>query len=99
MAPDRNVDFLVECARRIPAINLVDRDTGRVYARVEGGKLSWVEAAGFERALEDPDVRAGLLALAPDSVRSGCRRRGTPDHLDAERLHTLGQWAGARHRH
>ena len=99
MAPESNVDFLVECARRIPAINLVDRATGRVYARVEAGKLSWVEPAGFERALEDPDVRAGLLALAPDSVRSGCRRRGAPDHLDVERLHTLGQWAGARHPH
>jgi hypothetical protein len=99
MAPERNVDFLLECARRIPAINLVDRDTGRTYARVESGKLSWADPAGFERALEDADARAGLLALAPEGVRSGCYRRGAPEDLDADRLHTLGQWATARHRH
>jgi hypothetical protein len=99
MAPERNVDFLLECARRIPAINLVDRDTGRIYVRLESGKLTWADPAGFERALEDADVRAGLVALAPEAVRSGCYPRGAPEDLDADRLHTLGHWATARHRH
>jgi hypothetical protein len=96
MAPEKNLDFLLECARRIPAINLVDRHSGRIYARLEAGELSWADPPGFERALEDTDARAGLLALAPEAVRSGCYPRGSPQHLDADRLHTLGQWASAR---
>jgi hypothetical protein len=99
MAPERNLEFLLECARRIPAINFVDRQTGRIYARLEAGKLSWADPAGFERALEDTDARAGLLALAPEAVRSGCYPRGAPEHLDPGRVHTLGQWATARAGH
>jgi hypothetical protein len=98
MAPERNLDFLLECARRFPAINLVHADTGRVYARVESGKLSWADPAGLERALADPDARAGLLALVPEAVRSGCYPHRAPEDLDPERLHTLGQWATARQR-
>ena len=99
MAPERNLEFLLECARRIPAINFVDRQTGRIYARLEAGKLSWADPAGFERALEDTDARAGLLALAPEAVRSGCYPHGAPEHLDPGRVHTLGQWATARAGH
>jgi hypothetical protein len=98
LAPERNLEFLLECTRRFPAINLVHADTGRIYARVEAGRLSWADPAGLQRALEDPDARAGLLALAPEAVLSGCYRRGAPEDLDPERLHTLGQWATARHR-
>ena len=98
MAPEKNLEFLLQCARRIPAINLADRDTGRIYARLEAGRLIWADPAGFERALEDGDTRAGLLALAPEAVRSGCYPRGAPQDLDPERRHTLGQWASARQR-
>jgi hypothetical protein len=98
LAPQRNLEFLLECARRFPAINFVDPNTGRIYARVEAGGLSWADPAGLERALKDPDARAGLLALAPEAVRSGRYRRRAPEDLDPERLHTLGQWASARQR-
>jgi hypothetical protein len=96
LAPERNLEFLLECARRFPAINFVHPDTGRIYARVEAAGLSWADPAGLERALKDPDSRAGLLALAPEAVRSGRYRRRAPEDLDPERLHTLGQWASAR---
>jgi hypothetical protein len=98
MASERNVAFLLECARRIPVLNFVDRHTGRIYARVEAGKLSWADPVGVERALEDTDARAGLLALAPEAVRSGCYPRRASKDLDPDRQHTLGQWASARHR-
>ena len=95
MAPERNLGFLLECARRIPAINLVERDSGRIYARVEEGRLSWVDAALFERALEERDARAGLLALVPQGTpdRCGC---DPPTALEAARAHTLGRWGPAR---
>ncbi len=98
MAPERNLGFLLECARRIPAINLIERDSGRIYARVEGGRLSWADAALFERALEERDARAGLLALAPQGVPDRCGR-DPPAALEAARAHTLGRWGPMRPGH
>ena len=98
MAPERNLGFLLECARRISAINLIERDSGRIYARVEGGRLSWADAALFERALEERDARAGLLALAPQGVPDRCGR-DPPAALEAARAHTLGQWGPMRPGH
>ena len=98
MAPERNLGFLLECARRIPAINLVERDTGRIYARVEGGELSWADPAGLEWALADAEARAGLLALAPQATARGSHSRGAPPSLGPERAHTLGRWGPERAR-
>ena len=97
MAPERNLDFLLECTRRIPAINFVERDTGRVYARIESGQMSWADPAAFEKALDDPDARAGLLAVAPSSIRRGWDQRNAPPDLIPDRVHTLGRWGPARH--
>ena len=96
MAPERNLEFLLECVRRIPAINLVHRDSGRIYARVESGQLSWTDPAGFEQALSDADARAGLRALAPQGSRGGHDRPGALPTLNPDRAHTLGQWGPAR---
>ena len=98
MAPERNLGFLLECARRISAINLIEPDSGRIYARVEGGRLSWADAALFERALEERDARAGLLALAPQGVPDRCGR-DPPAALEAARAHTLGRWGPMRPGH
>ena len=97
MAPERNLDFLLECTRRIPAINFVERATGRVYARIESGQMSWADPAAFEKALDDPDARAGLLAVAP-SIRGAQNARNAPPDPAPDRVHTLGRWGpgGAR---
>jgi hypothetical protein len=84
---------LEECARRMAAINFVDRDTGLVYARLESGRMSWANPVVLAKAMEDGETRAGLLALAPRSIESGEIARGRPKELDSERIHTLGQWA------
>ena len=97
MAPERNLDFLLECTRRIPSINFVERDTGRVYARIESGQMSWADPAALERALEDPDARAGLLALAPSPSRRAWDARAAPPDLVPDRVYTLGRWGPARH--
>jgi hypothetical protein len=97
MAPERNLDFLLECVRRIPAINFVERDTGRVYARIESGQMTWADAAAFEKALDDPDARAGLLAVAPSSIRGARNERNAPPNLVPDRVHTLGRWGSSRH--
>ena len=96
MAPEENLDFLLECTRRIPVINFVERDTGRVYARIESGQMSWADRATFEKALDDPDARAGLLAVAPSSIRRRWDERNAPPDLIPDRVHTLGRWGPAR---
>jgi hypothetical protein len=93
MAPERNTGFLLECARRMAAINFVDRDTGRVYARMESGRMSWADPVALATAMEDEETRAGLLALAPQSIESCQIAPGGPKELASERIHTLGQWA------
>jgi hypothetical protein len=98
MAPERNTGFLLECARRIPALNFVEPATGRIYARMTAGQLRWAEPSGLARALDDPDARAGLLGLAPQCLCHDWNGRHAPPALELDRVHTLGQWGPARPR-
>ena len=97
MAPEANAAFLRECVRRLAAVNFADRDTCRVYARTEGGRLAWTDPDALARAVADPDTRAGLLAVAPDAIGGAAPRR-TAERLDPARFHTLGQWGSAMSR-
>jgi hypothetical protein len=99
MAAENNTGFLARCARELAALNFAHRDTGRIYARVERGRLAWSDPEALGHALQDGDTRAGLAALAPALVRgpgrtaAGRERRNV--FLEARRFHTLGQWGGA----
>ncbi len=94
-APERNTRFLVDCARRLHAVNFAERDTGRIYARIEAGALAWTDPAPLGAALEDPETRAGVLAVAPGAREAGAQRSG--QYLAAGGAHTLGRWrAGSR---
>jgi hypothetical protein len=91
MAPEHNAQFLGECVRRLAAVNFADRDTGRIYARTESGRLAWADPEALARAIADPETRAGLLAVAPDAL--GCTGPTRPaEALQADRFHTLGRW-------
>ena len=93
MAPEHNTHFLAACVRRLPAVNFADRDTGRIYARTESARLAWTDPEALERAIADPETRAGLLAVAPDAIgHAGAMRSGAA--LQAAGFHTLGQWGG-----
>ena len=92
LSPQNNVDFLKRCARWIPIINFADHETGQVYARLQRGKWAWRDETRFEEALDNPDSRAGLLAVAHNI-------RGTPAGTEQkltdvaqEKMHTLGVW-------
>jgi hypothetical protein len=92
-APARNTGFLVQCARRLRALNFAERDTGRIYARIEAGVLAWIDPPALERALADPDTRAGVLAAAPGALGDGVRR--SSQLLPDGRVRTLGRWRAA----
>ena len=95
LAPANNLDFLRECARSLPAINFVERDSGIVYARMEGGRITWTAPDALARALADEDTRAGLIALAPDGFPGPGAAAPRETKLDPSRAHTVGQWATA----
>jgi hypothetical protein len=94
MRPEANVRFLAECVRRLPAVNFADRETGRIYARTEGGRLAWTDPEWLARAVADAETRAGLLAVVPGALGDGAPRRAA-ETLQPERFHTLGRWGGA----
>ena len=95
MALESNIEFLKECARRIPSINLADHETGIVYARLESGKLSWADPAALAKAMQDPGTRAGVLALAPGPMELASTPKIEPRRLDRNSSRTLGQWGSA----
>lgn len=96
MAAENNTQFLMQCARTLPTVNFADRDTGRVYARLESGKIVWRDSAILEKAMKDTETSAGILAVAP-AILTGTKRAreaGTQreEVVQASRFHTLGQW-------
>ncbi len=94
LSPQSNLDFLKRCVRWIPAINFADYETGQVYARLERGKWVWRDQARFEKALQEPEAKAALPAIAP-SVYSSVGTEQKYPNLAAEKIHTIGAWGHA----
>ena len=85
------IGFLRRCIALLPAVNFADRDTGRVYARFEGGNLTHIDGAGISLANPSEDARRALGALVRRPAGS------VPDCTAIERLdpaaaHTIGRW-------
>lgn len=93
MNAESNTDFLASCARKIPGISFVDRQSGLVYARMESGKMCWVDAAMITSMLDNEETRAGFGAIAGnlldnlDSIENQAAV-SVPDEL---RRHMLGR--------
>ncbi len=93
LSPHANVDFLKRCARWIPIINFADYETGHIYARLQRGKWAWRDEPHFGKALEDPEAKAGLLAVAQDDVQGAVLAAEPKDtNVATEQMHTLGRW-------
>jgi hypothetical protein len=92
LSPQNNVDFLKRCTRWIPVINFADYETGYVYARLKRGKWAWRDELHFEKALENPDAKAGLLAIAPSVYSPGPDAERAQIDMAIEKTHTLGAW-------
>ncbi|MER2265638.1 hypothetical protein [Methylobacterium oxalidis] len=93
MAPERNTDFLKLCARKMRTIRFAEHATGRVYARVDAGRLACLDAGIFAAVREDPEIRAAFAALGGDRV--GEAAPAEAETLRPEETQTLGAWAGA----
>ena len=93
MAPEKNLEFLTECVRRFPRVNFADRDTGRIYVRMESGRLTWFDARFSATVVRNADSRAAIHALAPGALESeSSGANSSPQYLDRGRFYTLGRW-------
>ena len=92
MAPAANTGFVVDCARKIPRINFVERSSGLVYAGMESGHMQWVDREILQRVMLNNEAQAGLLAMTPRLLQDLHKI----DHQDARPVpgealrHTLG---------
>ena len=94
LAVENNVAFLRTCVREFPMLNFAHRDTGRIYARFERGRLAWQDQAALG-AIDDPVTLAALHALAPELfVRANTSAKESARYLDPARCVTLGRWRG-----
>lgn len=89
MAAPKNTGFLVQCARRLSALNFASPSSGRIYLRVERGALAWTDPELLRVAMEDPETRAGVLAVAPNALDARAPRSG--DARTVVRRHMLGR--------
>jgi hypothetical protein len=95
-APGRNTDFLVQCAGRLREITFAEHASGRIYLRIVSGAVAWVDGEALEKALQDPETRAGILAIAPGLLERAEAAPGPPQFVHqalwGERISTLGDW-------
>ena len=90
-----NVAFLATCIRRFPALTLVIRSTGRVYARFEKGRLVGKDSVAVA-SIADPTTLATLRAVAPDLFTGEISAQLFSDVLlDPANFLTLGRWGPA----
>jgi hypothetical protein len=94
LSPQSNLDFLKRCVRWIPTINFGDYETGQIYARLERGNWVWRDRPRFDKALEDPEANAALLAIARNVFGPAGTERKHAD-VAAEKMHTIGVWGEA----
>lgn len=95
MAAVNNTGFLRECARQMPVMSFASADTGRVYARLDHGRLAWWDRDELARALRDPQTRAGLEAVIDAIPASDSPPPAPPVLLEHSLLLTLGRWGEA----
>jgi hypothetical protein len=94
LSPEGNLDFLKRCVHWIPAINFGNYETGQIYARLEHGKWVWRDQPRFDKALEDPEANAALLAIGRNVYKPAVSERKHND-VGAEKMHTIGAWGEA----
>ena len=92
LAAERNTQFLNRCVREFAGVNFADQASGRVYLRVEAGKVAWTDGPRMDTAMAEPDTFAAISAACP-ALEGGGRREGAPCYLDHEAFFpTLGEW-------
>jgi hypothetical protein len=88
----RHSHFLKQCLRNISIIDFAHYGTGRIYARIVGGKLVAWNPDIYRLAVRDDDVRAVFEAIAMPPKGGPLGGLGDDDRLDPRHHLTLGEW-------
>ena len=90
--PVANTEFLKNCARKIPRLNFIDAESGQVYACMESGRMSWVDAQAIAKILAKAEAAASFEAIAPGLVENFSDVPHEPSRPIPEEAHrhTLG---------
>lgn len=96
LAAEKNTKFLQRCVKAFRRVNFADQASGRVYLRIESGKIALKDTVAFRSAIENPDTLAGIRAVAPDAFADSEPETQRAEYLssgnDAAAPPTLGQW-------
>jgi len=92
MAPERNLEFLRQCARWIPVINFADGRSRDVYAQLKAGVWTRRDEAYLAKAYESEDVRAALEGIGSKARSPASAMGAHGQRLDPADAHTLGAW-------
>jgi hypothetical protein len=95
LAGELNAGFLARCAAGFREVNFADQSSGRIYLRLAGGKVAWIDASGLQAAVADPDTLAALTVVAPGAFDKDAPRSAQTQLLGAQSGHRpalLGQW-------
>jgi hypothetical protein len=96
LAAEKNLDFLKRCIAGFRRVNFADRDSGRVYLRIESGTPILKDPAALELAVRVPDALAALRAVAPEALTDKVPAAQQAQYLQTQdgvgSLQTLGQW-------
>jgi hypothetical protein len=66
-----------------------------VYARLKHGKWAWRDDQQFACALNNPDSKAGLEAIAPNNYGLIAGTKVDRRNLDLDKTHIMGVWGEA----
>lgn len=96
MRPDNNTKFLKQCRKLIHTINVAAPNTDKVMARIEHGRLVWVDDAAIDAACTDLEIAAGLSILAPIEAREVADQSEETKLIDLGEARTLGCYPEGR---
>ena len=85
-----NTAFLRECLRRMGTVRFADSETGRVFARLDRGRLAGLDPNGLASASGGEDVAAALPLIGWPNAADGVP--GIDEWLRADEEPTLGAW-------
>jgi hypothetical protein len=90
MAARNNTDFIRRCASEIDTVEFADRDSGRIYLRLEKAQPVWFDGGVIDIDHADVHIRAAV-----EAVMSGRRLEhleGPTQHVrvDTQDAHLLG---------
>ncbi len=89
---ERDAVFLRAILRRLDTVRFAERDSGRVFARFERGRLTALHRAGFSAMRADPAMARALAAAGLSAGPEKADLPGLDERLVPGSVPTLGAW-------